>query len=383
MKIALLVPGFSTSTTDWCIPALRGHVDRLADSGYEVHVYALRWPHRRASYAIGSARVHAFGGGRRLGFRVVGLWRRVTRAIAEEHRRGAFVVIHAFWADEPGWVAVWTGGRLGVPVVVSLAGGELIAMKDIDYGLLRLPGRRQAVAWSLRRADAVTVGSRYLLGLARPVLPAGRRDRLVLAPLGVDTSRFAPAIGERGGNSGNSRERPVVLNVGSLFPVKGQMGVLRAFARVPDAELWIAGDGDGREELEDLARRKAPDGSVRFLGRVPDDELSDLYCRASLYSMPSSQEGFGLVYTEAMWHGLPCIGSNADAAREIIDDGETGLLIPYGDVEATANALSSLLADPARRARMGELAFSRVRERFLFPNFRRVFLEALELPSAD
>ena len=213
-------------------------------------------------------------------------------------------------------------------------------------------------------------------------------DRIRVTPLCIDPERIdnwrklsAPPTSPR---------EPAALIVARMShdeAGKGHKTMIEAWStirrRVPDAELWIAGDGDGREALEDLARRKAPEGSVRFLGRVPDAELSELYCRASLYSMPSRQEGFGLVYTEAMWHGLPCIGSNADAAREIIDDGETGLLIPYGDVEATANALSSLLADPDRRARMGELAFSRVRERFLFPNFRRVFLDALELPSSD
>ncbi len=334
MKVALLVPGFSRSTTDWCIPALRGHVDRLADSGHDVHVYAVRWPHRRASYAIGSARVHAFGGGRRPGARVVGLWRRVTRAIAEEHRRGAFVVIHAFWADEPGWLAVWTGGRLGVPVVVSLAGGELVAMRDIDYGLLRLPGRRQAIAWSLRRAEAVTVGSRYLLELARPVLPAGRRDRLVLAPLGVDTSRFAPAIDERGGNTGDSRERPVVLNVGSLYPVKGQMGVLRAFAHVPDAELWIAGVGPLRQPLQRLATKLGLRDRVRWLGAVPHEQLPAVYRSAAVFVQGSRHEAQGMALLEAAACGVPIVGTPVGVLPEIgrIASGEEELAREIGRV---------------------------------------------------
>ena len=334
MKIAVLVPGFSRSSTDWCIPALRDHVDRLGGSKHEVHVFAIRWPHRRTCYVIGAARVHAFGGGQRLGVRVIGLWRRVIRAIVEEHRRGAFAVIHAFWADEPGWLAVWTGGRLGVPVVVSLAGGGLVAMRDTDYGLLRLPGRRQAVAWSLRRADAVTVGSRYLLELARPVLPAGRRDRLVLAPLGVDTSRFAPAIGERGGNNGNSRERPVVLNVGSLFPVKGQMGVLRAFARVPDAELWIAGVGPLRQSLQRLATQLGLRDRVRWLGAVPHEQLPAVYRSAAVFVQGSRHEAQGMALLEAAACGVPSVGTPVGVLPEIgrIAAGEEELARELGRV---------------------------------------------------
>ena len=334
MKIAVLVPGFSRSATDWCIPALRDYVDRLAGSGHDVHVFAIRWPHRRTSYAIGAARVHAFGGGRGLGVRVVGLWRRVTRAIAEEHRRGAFAVIHAFWADEPGWLAAWIGGRLGVPVVVSVAGGELVAMPDIDYGLLRLPGRRQAVAWTLRRAAAVTVGSRYLLELARPVVPAGRRDRLVLAPLGVDTSRFAPAGGQRGGTARDGRERPVVLNVGSLCPVKGQMGVLRAFAQVPDAELLIVGVGPLRGELHQLATRLGLRDRVRWPGAVPHEHLPAVYRSAAVFVQGSRHEAQGMALLEAAACGVSVVGTPVGVLPEVgrVATGEAALAREIGRV---------------------------------------------------
>ena len=317
MKIAVLVPGFSRSPTDWCIPALRDHVDRLGVHGHQVHVFAIRWPHRPTSYAIGSARVLAFGGGRRLGIRVVGLWRRVTRAIAEEHRRGAFAVLHAFWADEPGWLAVWTGGRLGVPVVVSLAGGEIVAMPDIDYGLLRLPGRRQAVAWTLRRAAVVTAGSRYLLKLARPFLTAGRGGRLVLAPLGVDTSRFAPVGGKRHGIASDSRERPVVLNVGSLYPVKGQMDVLRAFARVSDAELVIVGVGPKRGALDRLATRLGLRDRIRWLGAVPHEQLPAVYRSATVFVQGSRHEAQGMALLEAAACGVPVVGTPVGVLPEV------------------------------------------------------------------
>ena len=95
--------------------------------------------------------------------------------------------------------------------------------------------------------------------------------------------------------------------------------------------------------------------------------------------MPSRQEGFGLVYAEAMWHGLPCVGSTADAAAEVIVDGETGRLVPYGDSDALANALAGLLLDPGRAAQMGEAARRRVLEHYSYPHFRRDLLEALDL----
>jgi phosphatidylinositol alpha-1,6-mannosyltransferase len=128
-----------------------------------------------------------------------------------------------------------------------------------------------------------------------------------------------------------------------------------------------------------MARERGVAGAVRFLGRVTDAELGDLYRRASVFAMPSRQEGFGLVYAEAMWHGLACVGSTADAAGQLIVDGETGHLVPYADARATADAVAALLCDPARARAMGEAGRRRARERFGYPRFRADLLAALEL----
>jgi phosphatidylinositol alpha-1,6-mannosyltransferase len=164
---------------------------------------------------------------------------------------------------------------------------------------------------------------------------------------------------------------------------KGHEDVIAAWpsvrARVPDAELWIVGSGNDRARLEERAHALGVGDVVRFLGRVSDAELCDLYRRATLFAMPSCQEGFGLVYAEAMWHGLPCIGSTADAAREVIADGDTGLLVPYGDVAAIGSAVVALLTDPARAEAMGRAGMRRARERFSYERFRRDLLTALEL----
>src|SRR5262249_37458846 len=118
---------------------------------------------------------------------------------------------------------------------------------------------------------------------------------------------------------------------------------------------------------------------VRFFGRVSDAELGDLYRRASVYAMPSRQEGFGLSYAEAMWHGTPCVGSSRDAAGEVIRDGESGLLVPYDDPEALATALVRLPAGPGLGARMGEAGRRLARDCYGYARFRADLLAALSL----
>src|SRR5258708_30030834 len=217
MKIGILVPGFSTSEQDWCIPALLDFVRVLSERA-EVHVFTLRWPEHGRAYSVYGATVHAFNGREHLGLRAFRLYAQALGAIAGEHRRKPFTSLHAFWADEPGWVAALAGRWLGIPTIISLAGGELVRMPEIRYGMALRPGRRALIRWGLDRAQCIGVGSDYLMRIARSELGPRNQSKLKHIPLGVDTQLFSPqAPGHRPSSS-----PPKVLNVGSLTFVKGQ-----------------------------------------------------------------------------------------------------------------------------------------------------------------
>jgi phosphatidylinositol alpha-1,6-mannosyltransferase len=153
--------------------------------------------------------------------------------------------------------------------------------------------------------------------------------------------------------------------------------------RVPGAELWIVGSGDDVPRLEREARARGLADAVRFLGRISDRDLGHLYRRAGVFAMPSRQEGFGLVYAEAMWHGLPCIGSTLDAASEVIADGRTGFLVAYDATEPLANAIVAVLSDRELAARMGIAAAADAHRRFGYARFRADLLRALDLAPSD
>ncbi len=238
-------------------------------------------------------------------------------------------------------------------------------------------------ARALRGAWRVLTNSRTTASRVEAALPelAGRIRPVLLC---IDPERVR--LWEREGAAPGPPREPAALIVGRLWSEergKGHDQLVEAWPavrrRVPGAQLWIVGEGDDRTRLETRAREAGIGDAVRFLGRVDDRELGALYRRAGLLAMPSRQEGFGLVYAEALWHGLPCVGSTADAAREVIADGETGLLVPYGDSAALGDAVASLLADPERRRRMGEVGARRARERFGYPRFRADLIGALDL----
>src|SRR5207247_1302934 len=133
MKIGLVVPGYSSDGADWCLPYLVDTV-RYLSRKVELHIFALRYPHRRDRYAVHGARVHAFGAAQARRGRQIPMFARVFAALVAEQRRGRFDVLHALWVDEPGTIATLAGRALGVPSVLTSLGGELTAIPEIAYG---------------------------------------------------------------------------------------------------------------------------------------------------------------------------------------------------------------------------------------------------------
>lgn len=164
---------------------------------------------------------------------------------------------------------------------------------------------------------------------------------------------------------------------------KGIDHLTEAVARMRDPErrllLIVAGDGPERNRLE--ARAKELLGARgRFLGRVPD--IDDFLACCDVFSLPSQLEGFGLVYVEAAFHGVPSVATLVGGIPDAVHDGETGLLVPVGDVSAIAAALQRLHDDETLRRKLGNAARKRANEelteRLMADGFERLFVSRLE-----
>ena len=358
MKIGLVVPGFSKSESDWCIPALLGLVRRLAERD-EVHVFTLRYPKPRRTYSVYGATVHAAAGGFARGLGRVPMLARTFRSIGREHRRAPFHVLHGFWADEPGFVAVRAARRLEVPAVVTLLGGELVALPEIRYGSQLSYVNRVLVRHALASAARVTAGSRYLAKLAEPWVSP---DRLHQLPLGVDTKLFRPETPRDERPPLREGDIPL-LHVASLVPVKNQAMILRALARVaaraPAVHLHIVGEGPLRRELEQLADALGVRSRLTFHGAVLHHHLPAYYRAARLCVMGSRHEGQEWVTLEAAACGRPTVGT---AVGLVPDLEPVTRAVPVGDDEALAAAVSSSLAEASatgERSRAARLRIER------------------------
>jgi glycosyltransferase involved in cell wall biosynthesis len=347
-RIGLVVPGFSASEEDWCIPALLTLVRELARRA-EVRVFAIRWPDRCRDYGVHGATVHAFGGGAAKTWSRAALLARALRHIVTAGRREPFDVLHGFWADEPGTLAVLAARWLGVPAVVSLMGGELVHLRDIAYGAQRSPIARILVRTALRKATVVTVGSTYLTELARPRVHDGR---LRLLPLGVDTSMFRPASQTDPSRSGPKR----LIHVASLAPVKNQAlllgAVRRVVDRIPDLQLRMIGDGPMRARLGEAISALALHQNVTMLGEIVHHHLPDAYRDADVCVSSSRFESQAMVVLEAAACGVPSVGT---AVGILPDLGAAARAVPHDEV-ALADAMLSLLTDEPTRRHMSREA---------------------------
>jgi len=140
-----------------------------------------------------------------------------------------------------------------------------------------------------------------------------------------------------------------VLYVGRLSAEKG---VDELVAATSGMNLVVAGDGPLRDRIPGA------------LGFVPHDELQPLYARAAVVACPSRREGFGVACLEAMANGRPVVASAVGGLKDLVVDGETGLLVPPRDPKALRTALERLLGDAALRRRLGAVGRERARERF-------------------
>jgi glycosyltransferase involved in cell wall biosynthesis len=140
--------------------------------------------------------------------------------------------------------------------------------------------------------------------------------------------------------------------------------------QVPDVFLVIVGPGDDRPRLEAMAQELKVTDRVRFAGRVSDEELQSYLAACDLFVLPSTGEGFGIVYLEAMFHGKACIGARAGGVPEVIEHEVTGLLVDPERLDRLAEVISRLLTGDANRFAMGAAGKLRLEREFSTQRFR-------------
>ena len=280
-------------------------------------------------------------------------------ALRRAVRIGRPDVVHAHWIVPQGAIATLVAP--GVPRVVTTLGGDLYALNSAPM--------RAVKGWVLRRASAVTVMNREMRDAV--VALGAAPERVHVVPMGVDLA--AVAIG---GVRQPRQDGPVrLLFVGRLVEKKGLEVLLDALRALPERlELTVVGDGPLRARLEDDATGLP----VHFRGQLGRPDLMASYRAADIVVVPSikatsgDQDGLPVALLEAMASGCAVVASALPGIDEAVD-ATCGVLVPPGDSEALAAALTALTRNPGRReelataaaARASDLSVDRVAERYL------------------
>jgi glycosyltransferase involved in cell wall biosynthesis len=345
VKIVLVAPGgFDRSGSERVIPALLWLTERLARHN-EVHVCVLDGANEPASYPLAGAQVHVLG---RLarglpGTHALRLWQPLLRTLASIGRAD---VIHGFWAGTSGALAGLAGRRLGIPVVLSIGGGELVWLPEIGYGGRGSWRGRVQASLALRMARVVTAGSCYA---ARP-LPGRYRAQIV--PLGVDVPSFAAPVERATGPPWR------LLHVASINRVKDPPTLLRAMRLIVDQAPQVRLDWVGEDTLGGAVQRLCGElgleQHVTFHGFRPGQAVAPLYRAAHLHLLTSRHESQAVVVSEAAVAGVPTVGTTVGVLAELAP--QAAWAAPVGDAAALAGGALALLRDANRREQLGRAA---------------------------
>jgi glycosyltransferase involved in cell wall biosynthesis len=175
----------------------------------------------------------------------------------------------------------------------------------------------------------------------------------------------------------------IILAAGRLTPLKNFPMLLKASALVSQEyqiELFILGDGPERQHLDDLSRKLNISSHVHFMGFVSNPQ--DYFAHADIFTLTSNHEGFGNVIVEAMAMGVPVIATDCPyGPREILQGGESGILVPVDDENALAVAILDLLDQSDKLEHLARAGKSRARDfsiQEILPQYEQAFLELIE-----
>ena len=221
------------------------------------------------------------------------------------------------------------------------------------HGRVSEPGHASSLPVAVRGADLVIASSRAVALEISNLKP-------IVVHAGVESRKQFRA------EDAIPRTATVIGAACRLVPLKGLVDLIRAVASLslefPTLRLEIAGTGPQREDLETEAGRQGLTGRVRFLGWQRD--LGSVFRGWDIFAMPSLEEGLPIAALDAMAEGLPVVATSVGGLPEIVEDGQTGYLVPPSDVTALSGRLRLLILDPERGRAMGAAGRERARNHF-------------------
>ena len=274
---------------------------------------------------------------------------RLILAFWKAHRSKKFKVVHGFWALPGGFLAVVVGKMFQIKSMISLQGGDAIALPEINYGQLRKWLPKKLTLWALHEAGELLSPTRYMIDNLRTY--GLRRSEIQYIPLGIDITLFK-----------FYEKKPTIpirfLHIGSFNRVKDQLTLLMAFQIISKnvkCDLTIIGEGELEDEIKSLATQLNISDKIVFHKPVPYESLPLHYHRSDILLHTSLSEGHPIVVEEAMSCGVIVCGTRVGL---LYDQPGCCVSVPVRDFETLAIEVLRLLKDPDRMKTIRHNAYS-------------------------
>ena len=270
----------------------------------------------------------------------------IKRVVDLIYRNFKFDLIHAHGVLPDGFSAILLKKRYHKPVVMTVHGVDVYAT------IHKSDSCKKAIAKTLRKADRIiTVGS----PLKDKVACFISGDKVAVVNNGVNLSKIF-----KGKSILRSKYdgKKIILSVGSLIERKAHRYVLKALKElindIPNVVYLIIGDGPEKKRLQKCVKALKLDQYVEFVGVLPHKNVMEYMSICDIFVLSSWDEGFGVVYVEAMAHGKPVIGCNGEGIEDVVTNSETGVLVKAKDVKELKAAMLKLLKDEKYAQKLGE-----------------------------
>ena len=402
LRIAVITSSYPRYPGDPTAPFVKSICEHLVKLGHDVAVVAPYDPlvdHKETEIVpvkrfryIWPARFHVMGHARSLEgdlrlrlsaytmlpFFLIGAFFALFKITAKQKSQA----VHAHWVLPNGLVGAFVARLRGIPLIISLHGSDIYVAKGNPFFA--------AISrWILSQARAVTACSPEL---KQDAIRLGSPQNTILLPWGADPDLFTPEL-KTDNLSKHDTGKIIIASAGRLVSKKGFHNLLTAFSMViqeyPNAQLILSGDGPEREHLELYAVTSGVGANITFTGKVTWYQMPKFLANVEIFVLPSIRDGRGnvdglpTVLLEAMSSGAAVIASDIGGTSLVISDGENGLLVPPGDVQALAHAILRLITNKEMRVNMGQSARDSVLEKYNWTDIAQRIADLISQSSAN
>ena len=276
-------------------------------------------------------------------------------------------IVHAHYASSYGLLGVLSGFH---PLIISVWGSDIYKFPNRNF-MTKL-----VLKYNLKKADCI-LSTSYAM---KEETQKYTSKNILITPFGVDLNIFKPV-----NLTLDDDKKDIVIGIiKSLEAIYGIEFLIKAFAILKNKyknlplKLLIVGDGSLRRELEELVENLDIKNLVYFTGRISYDKISKYHNMVDIAVYPSESESFGVAVIEAGACEKPVIVSNVGGLPEVVENGKTGFVVKYGDINAIVNALERLILDKQLRKNMGKNARKRIMKLYDWKNSVKLMLKIYE-----